>query len=348
MSLPTDDIGLTGPFEPFEPFVTIDRSVSIRFAWHRPYAYWGATWALLCGVIAGAAWPTSASVLLRAMAAWFVAVPLLGTIWIPLMATGDSPTGPQGDPQTAPPAGVPVAVARRVSRRGRRAILGRRVTFGADQLLAAVLLVTLASLVGRAVAVMAVLSVVLVVVLHSVRGRPFSPHGAVRSATEMLVPYFIGWFAAAGPHFVPVAVGGESVLSSLLAWWSQNGLVPALAVAAWLMHVGSTSMGGPGNSTGRVGASTVNVTPLPGGGSSSEGGTGPTRTLVLLAAGYGLAVFMLAAFGHPLGAGFVALLWVAQWPFQVVLRRGELLWHFRATQWLAMAAMMAAAMAARR
>jgi hypothetical protein len=144
--------------------------------------------------------------------------------------------------------------------------------------------------------------------------------GVLRSAFEIVVPALVGWLSLGGPARPPAALAvANGALWTTGRWLIDNGPLLGVLLAFALVHHGATTA--------------VTRRDL-------------DRRWWELVAGQVTAAALLAAGGHALGAAWVALLFVAQWPMQSAMRGGKVLWHLRHAQWLAMAAMLVAMTAA--
>jgi hypothetical protein len=295
----------------------IERSVAVQFELLASHWHWGASTAVLFGVIAASPSPHGLATIVRIVAAWFVAVPLLGAAWAPLI-----------DPSRArrrSAAGVSWRFAtswRWWFALGWRGVLDRcrQAPEVVDAVASMALALAVGALLDAAATVVLLVALLLLGVVWLARGGPPAPTGATRSVLEIFVPAVIGWLALGGAKPVPAAVlvtGGP--LSGLNTWLAQNWLVPGLCLAfTWVFA--AALMGGQRSAL-----------------------TGPRSHLVMA---YLLAVLLLLLSGRSLGAGGVALLFVAQWPFQAALGMGRGRWHWQATQGMALAAMVLAAVSA--
>ena len=304
--------------DPASPFVSITRSVRARFERQPLRLAWGATWSVICGALA--AWPGEGGggdALVRAVATWFVAVPLFGTVWWVWLHT----TRPRAGADE-PMAEADAAPASTGSIPPNRAIRARRADEQADAVLGVVLAAVVATLLGPPVVTWLSGGVGVLVLCH--RMRLLSPHGRglLRSCFEIAWPGMMAWLALAGPVGVPAVLAvGRNALENAGAWWQVNWLFPTLLLAFTLIHYAATA---------------------------ADNRAALSRQRQLLGLGYLAAVVTLAASDQPWAAGAVALLFVVQWPFQALFQSGRVRWHFEATQGLAMLAMLVAALAASR
>jgi|GEM_PF-5365612 hypothetical protein len=185
--------------------------------------------------------------------------------------------------------------------------------------LAGVVALLVAAVVGGGVLAMVGLGLGAVVLGYALRRVPPAETGTARSTLEIFVPALAGWFALGGPEQVPAwAVTTSGWLSALGGWIELNWLVPLLFVAFSVVHHGATAAAGQTKMDRRT----------------------------EIAVGYALAVLALAVADKPLAAGVVALLFIAQWPFQPSADQHGRNRYVHYTQWFAMAAMLAAALGA--
>jgi len=183
------------------------------------------------------------------------------------------------------------------------------------------LMLAVALLVGGAVLAVLALGLGAVGLIALDGGRPRAAAGAIRSGLEILVPGLVGWLAAGGAVQVaaPVLVANGG-LAAAGAWAQANWLVPALILAVSFVHHGLSEGGGQAAPTGG-------------------------RAQIWL--GYIAAVAFLALAGRSLGAGAVALAFIAQWPVLALLGRPGDPRASRAAAPGAMLAMLAALVGAR-
>jgi len=279
---------------------------------------WGATWSVMCGALAAWPWDLGVHVLARTVAAWFVAVPLAGAIWLawllPPMPAGlasdphaSTASGGPGGPGTVPADGV-----RRTWHRARDRT---------DAVLGLVLAVVIAALLGPPVLTLLLGGLAVFALTQRLPRLPPHGRGLVRSATEIGWPGAIAWLALDGAQGVPasLAVAG-SVLDVAVRWWQANWLFPLLLALFTVGHFAVTVGDNPSIDMG--------------------------FRRRLLGPVYVGAVAALAVADHPWGAGAVALTFVVQWPFQVMLAARHAHRQVVAIQGLAMVAMLVAALGA--
>ena len=308
--------------------LALDRSVGVLLRLHLGPVWWGASWAVLSGLAAAGHLATTARPF-EAIAAWLIAVPLLGAHWSGLLQarpTSNETRGLDGPNWASEPSSQTGEIGAhrlrgvsskyhvgrnhflRVARRELRKIdlqwLQR--AFG---LLAAIVIAGLINDAALSLTVVAGLLAAGAVVTGA------GPVGWTRSLLEIAFPAALGWIAVGGPLPVPGAVAAQWGWSSALSnWWAANWAVPAILLGFTVVHHGATAV-------------------------RSRSDLRPRYRELLM--GYIFVVAALAASGSGLTAGVVALLFVAQWPFQAAFRHGRVRWHLEATQGLAMAAMLA-------
>jgi hypothetical protein len=251
-----------------ERLTPVERTVRATFAVVPGWFWFGPTWAYLCGVAAAAPFVSGpASLVPRAVAGWFVAVPLLTSVW----SDGDRSAGA-------------------------RALSG-------------VAAVSLASLLGGATP--------WVVAAAAIGGFACRMRGGRRCALPGAA--LVGWLALGGPVRTPAAEAVDLAPAMLVAdFVRRNGAAITVFLAFAVVHHGVTS---------------------------ALGRRGLERCWLEIAGGHLAAIAVLAVSAHAFAAGFVALVFVGQWPYHSTLRAGRAVWHARHAQWLAMAAMLAASLA---
>ncbi len=285
----------------------LDRSVQLALAWRPNRDVWGATWAFACGLCAALPWVVSPLRLATFVSVWFVAVPLWGRVWVALLDEPD-----RAEPRTVRDDGQPPAVD------GLRQRLGLLRPSRPDGLAGSLIiaLALAASLDPRLLAPL-LLGLGACLIEPLLVGRRSTAHGAARSLCELWCPAVTAWLIAGGGRGLPADLRvGLGNLSDLWAWWSQHWAVPSLFLAFSLVFWASIVDGDA--SIGR-------------------------HARVLLVSAYLIAISILALVGNPLLAALVAGIFILQWPYQVGLGAGRRVWHFRATQGLAMLAMLLAA-----
>ncbi len=298
--------------------VSADRSLLVRFELLARRWQWGASGAFVSGVAAAAPRLDGAG-LARVVAAWFVVVPLLGAAWAPFADVGRR-TGPK-------PSSDPRPTGYRHARRGRAYFSDfdlrgwRSRPAVTDAAVGLLLALAVAWLISPEVVVVLFGSALAIGAVWLLSGRPPPVLGPLRSVLEILVPALIGWLAMGGARPVPApTLVNEGLLAAAAFWLRHNWLVPGVFSAFTLIFHGATAV-------------------------NRRDVLADNRRLIIL--GYVLAIGLLAATDRPLGAGAVALIFVAQWPFQAAFQLGYVHWHWRATHMLAFAAMFAASVAAR-
>lgn len=299
------------------PQPPVARSLEVRFGLPAIRLQWGATGAFLCGVLTAIPFPPDGAVMARLFAAWFVAVPLLGAVWVPLLGAqprlGLRAWLRRGQLGIRRPAGLSgrlkeVLSARTSARPGHLAITVL-VTF------------SLAGLLGQGIDVTVMLTLVLLAMVVLARGEPPAAIGLARSLLEILVPAVIGWLAVGGPAPVPGSViVNEGWRAAAGLWLRQNWYWPLVCVAFTIVYHGATAVHSRSDLVAR------------------------RREMAI---GFVAVITALAAAQLPLHAGAVALLFAALWPFQSAFLLGHAAWHWRAVQRLDLAAMLLAALGAR-
>jgi hypothetical protein len=275
---------------------------------------------------------------------WFLAVPLLGAVWVPLLDE-------DGRIEAVVGRASPLGGATPARRRGRRMARSRDAALW---LLTALIGTGLAALLGADVAGLVTFTVLGMAVRWMLRRKPAGGLGLTRGFLEVGVPLVIGWLAMGGPRHVPAPVGVTEGWGEMLRqWWLLNGALPAVAVAFTLVHHASMRSPEDANSMDLSPPSSSVRRPTPSDAPYAAGHPGVADATFVPAAGRRLqlglgylgAVVALAYGGHVLAAGWVGLLYVLQWPYQAVLSSGAVRWHCSATQWFAMAALLGAALA---
>jgi hypothetical protein len=297
----------------------LERSVSVRLRLGRRTVMWGATWALICGAIAAGAGPITAAWLGRLMVAWFLTVPLYGALWVRGFGA-DAPAGRPGAGTLPEAPRHPHEASGRWSERARAALAVRPDEAQIDVALRGLLLLALAGLIGPAVLATLVAGGLLIGLAWLVAGRSPGAVGLTRSLLEIVVPGLVGWLALDGPVAVPAPVGVvEGWPASASLWWRLNGLFPAVLLGFAAVFHGATAARHRSELAARARQ---------------------------IAAGYVWVVGALAWAEQAVGAGLVAMVFVVQWPYLARFRLGETHWHLAAAQWLAMLALLLAAVAA--
>ncbi len=290
------------------PVASADRSLLVQFDLAPPRLRWGATWSVVCGVVAAGPTALGPDPIWRALLAWWVVVPLLGAVWAPWLG-----------PDRAPPLARDwLGAIRGWRRRAEEAEPLPPETL--DTVLGLALALILAVPLGPAPVLIIAAVGGLVFVRCLLLGQSPAEVGVARSLLEIVVPGIVAWLALAGGQGLPAPEAVRLGLTGAgAAWVSHNWLVPALFAAFAISYYA---------------ASTVH-----------RRGDLPRRRLEL-AAGYLAAIACLVVADHVWGALAIALLFVVQWPFEAMFRSGYVRWHFGSTEPLAMATMLAACLAA--
>ena len=185
------------------------RSVRARFDLAESDALWGASWAVLCGVAASLPLSLGIGSVTAAIAAWFLAVPLLAALAAP-----------------APTHGRGTGWLRH------------------SDVVAAALCLTLAALLGAGAFALALVGVAMAAA-RRLASLPPAIDGLARSALMIALPLLIGWVALDGPVSQAPWVGvAEGVGFVARAWLAANWAVPAVALSFTLVHHGATSTTG--------------------------------------------------------------------------------------------------------
>jgi len=292
----------------------LERSIALRFQSRPPRLAWGASAAFLSGVLAAEGWAQGWPGLARVVVAWFVAVPLCGALWAAPRegaARPDPalrlPTGPDGDGRVGDGIGHYLPIGRFFAADWH---VDREAVLGAGLALA------IAAVLGGSVPAAVAAGIVFAWAARRAGGGLVPPGGTARSALEIAWPALIGWLALGGPVVVPAPLMvSAGALEAGALWWRANWLFPSLAIAFSVIHMAATTV--------------------------RRREDLPARRWQT-ALGYVAAIALLAVADRPLGAGAVALAFVAQWPFQAMFESGKVRWHWEATQGIALAAMIAA------
>lgn len=273
------------------------RSLMVHFELARGPVFWGAGIGIASGALAAAPNYLAGSTWLRLAAAWFCAVPLLGTVWHAATALG----GPFGGPPIAPEAArhrLPHTTSRRGGPLSRAVGLVRAMAGGVRQvgqtdqsatldLVGASLLTLLFGyLLGNGVVwlVLASLVALLIAAWHVVPGGESFLFGSLGG---FLVPAVLTWLALAGAVAVPAPLAiQEDWLTCFGSWLAANRLTLLTFAALTLVHHGLSR-------------------PKP----------DTTMARGLRIGGYLIAIAILASSERAVGAGLLALLVVLQLPW---------------------------------
>jgi len=253
----------------------------------------------------------------RAFVVWFAVVPMLGAYWAPALGHGLAAGRRREAVQPVPGAGVDATAAWSSTGMTVRMASWLRQGTTAMPALAAV---ALAGVLGGGTGLLVLTAVMVVAVARTaVPSATASAGGLLRSGLEVFVPAAAAWLALGGAVQPPAALAAaEGLLWASGRWLVDNGPVLLVFAAFTLAHHGATNA--------------VDRRRL-------------DRRWSEIVLGYATVVAVLATGGHAAAAAGVALLLIAQWPFQAGMRSGRVLWHLKVAQWPAMAAMALASIA---
>jgi hypothetical protein len=267
----------------------------------------------MCGAAAALSIPPELAEVVRLILAWFAVVPIFGSVWVPVLGSGAKIgrprlTGSGADSVRAR------AWFRHISSLGSE---GASI----NTALALVLGLTIGYLLAPSVSLLLLVAVLAVFGFVAATGRAPSTVGWLRSMLEILVPALVAWLSLGGntPVAASMAVSAAP-FAEATSWLGANWLFPGICLGFLLVHDGATAVSGRATLA---------------------------RGRWLMVSGYALVITLLALAGSPLSAGLVALLFVAQWPFQAAFQSGYVKWHWRSVRLIAFAAMFVASLGAR-
>ncbi len=296
------------------PSATSSRAVDLSLNLPDRLLQFGATGALLGGMAASIEMPPGWDGLVRAVAAWFVAVVLIGSV-------RDRALRARRKAAHRRPGSGSLTVVARAKVQLERLLAMIRSEGELPLFFESALALLVAGLISAAVLVVVVVALgALWHIAHSgeARGRR---SGAVNSAMEILIPGIVGWLALGGATAVPASVAPAlGLLAEVRVWIDLNWLLPGLMVGFTLVHHGATAV-------------------------RRRDELVPSRWQMVL--GYLLAVSLLVLAELPFHAYLLALAFVVQWPFQSAFQAGYVRWHWKSVEMIALTSMLVAAFGVR-